>query len=158
MPGNVGSCNALTRVFVIALALLATAGVVRDAPTAVARDVPPQPVVEPVVASGTTVSGEMIVYPTGAPARLVALVVTVPPGAETGWHTHGVPAFGYVLEGELAVEYRGQGERVFRAGDGLFEAMKVPHNGRNRTSRPVRLLALFMGAEGVATTAPERAE
>ena len=74
----------------------------------------------------------------------------MPPGKETGWHTHAVPLFAYVLEGELSVDYGDKGVKVYKAGDGLLEAMNWPHNGVNKTDAPVRILAVYMGAEGQA--------
>jgi quercetin dioxygenase-like cupin family protein len=67
-------------------------------------------------------------------------------------HTHGVPLAGYVIEGELTVNYGDKGERIYKAGDAVAEAISVPHNGRNSGSAPMRLFALFMGAEGMDNT------
>lgn len=104
------------------------------------------------LSAGETVVGERINYPTGTPAKVTAVVVTLAPGQETGWHTHGVPTFGYLLEGELEVDYGAHGIRRYRGGDALLEAISVPHNGRNTGTGPVRILAVFMGAEGLKTT------
>ena len=78
---------------------------------------------------------------------VTAVIVTLPPGAETGWHRHPVPLFGYMLEGELTVAYEGAGERVYRPGEALMEAIATPHNGQNRGDSDVRILAVFIGAE-----------
>jgi hypothetical protein len=43
---------------------------------------------------------------------------------------------------------------VYRAGDALMEAIAVAHNGRNTGSGPVRILAVFIGAEGLTPTHP----
>ena len=99
-----------------------------------------------------TVLGQPIVYPTEAPAKVAALVVTMQPGEETGWHQHDVPMFGYVLEGEVTVDYGAKGTRVYRRGDAIVEAIDVPHNGRNTGSGEARILAVFMGANGVPDT------
>jgi hypothetical protein len=85
---------------------------------------------------------------------VTAAVVTLAPGQETGWHTHGMPTFGYVLEGELEVDYGKAGVRVYRAGDAVLEAIGVAHNGRNIGAGPMRILAVFMGADGLATSEP----
>lgn len=112
------------------------------------------PKLTPLVASGETVVGEKIAYPTGAPAKVTAAIVALPPGGETGWHRHGVPLFGYVLEGELTVDYGEKGVRVYRAGDAVLEAMTVAHNGRNTGAGNVRILAVYMGEDGAATGIP----
>ena len=67
-----------------------------------------------------------------------------------------VPLFGWMLEGELTVAYEGAGERVYRPGDALMEALGTLHNGRNDGPGDLRILAVFMGAEGVPNT--EKAE
>ena len=118
----------------------------------VARE-PPSPAA-PLLRTGTTVVGESVVYPTGAPAQVTAAVVSLTPGEETGWHTHGMPVVGYMIEGELTVDYGEKGQRVYRAGDALMEAIAVAHNGRNTGSGPVRILAVFIGAEGLTPTHP----
>jgi quercetin dioxygenase-like cupin family protein len=113
----------------------------------------PRPAV-PLLSSGETVAGEPIVYPSGSPARVTAAIVTLAPGQETGWHTHGMPTFGYVIEGELEVDYGEKGIRIYRAGDAVLEAIGVAHNGRNTGTEPMRILAVFMGAEGLKTSEP----
>ena len=71
-----------------------------------------------------------IVYPP-AKGRVTAEIVTLPRGASTVLHLHPVPMFAYILEGELAVEYEGVGERRYRKGDTFVEAIDWPHRGRN---------------------------
>jgi quercetin dioxygenase-like cupin family protein len=115
--------------------------------------VAPQALV-PLLSSGQTIVGETLNYPSGAPARVTAAILTLPPGAETGWHTHGVPTFGYMLDGELTVDYGEKGKRIYRAGDAVLEAIQVAHNGRNTGSGPMRILAVFMGAEGLSNSVP----
>jgi len=106
------------------------------------------------LASGETIVGEKIAYPAGAPAKVTAAILTLAPGASTGWHTHGLPTFGYILEGELAVDYGDKGVRVYRAGAAVLEAIDIAHDGRNTGATAMRILAVFMGAEGMATSVP----
>lgn len=101
-----------------------------------------------ILSTATTVTGETIHYPAGAPAKITAVEITLQPGQQTGWHTHPVPLFGYVLEGELTIDYGPKGQRVFRKGDALAEAMNEAHNGRNTGKGPMRILAVFIGVEG----------
>ncbi|MEO8882064.1 MAG: cupin domain-containing protein, partial [Devosia sp.] len=85
-------------------------------------------------------------------------IVTLPPGGETGWHEHEVPLFGYVLEGTLTVDYGSKGVKTYNAGDSWMEAMNWPHNGINKGTVPVKLIAVYMGggdkANTVKTAAP----
>jgi quercetin dioxygenase-like cupin family protein len=101
----------------------------------------------------TTIMGEPIVYPPGK-AAVLAIIVTLLPGEETGWHRHGVPLFGYILEGELTVDYGERGTRKYLSGTGFMEAMATAHNGRNNGDKPCRILAVFMDAQGVEPTIP----
>jgi quercetin dioxygenase-like cupin family protein len=117
-----------------------------------AQEVSYQSLVTPVLSASQTVIGEPLAYPSGK-AVVTAVVVTVPPGGETGWHRHPVPLFGYILEGSLEVDYGPHGKRSYKSGDGLLEAMGAPHNGRNLGAVPVRILAVYVGADGVANAA-----
>ena len=115
---------------------------------------PPQVHVTPLFATSKTVMDEPIVYPSGSPAKLTAAIIALNPGDDTGWHTHGVPIAGIILEGELTVDYGDKGKRVFHTGDAVAEAISVPHNGKNTGDGPMRLFAVYIGAEGVPTTVP----
>jgi quercetin dioxygenase-like cupin family protein len=106
-----------------------------------------------VLSTGTTVTNEPIRYPSGAP-RINAVEITLAPGQQTGWHMHPVPMFGYILDGELTVDYGPKGQRVYRKGDGLMEAVDEPHNGRNLGTEPVKILAVVIGAEGMPASVP----
>ena len=111
-----------------------------------------EPGVRTVLSTGSTVTGQSIRYPSGAPVHITAVEITLQPGQQTGWHTHPVPLFGYILEGELTVDYGARGRRIFRKGDGLAEAMDEAHNGYNAGREPVKILAVFIGTEGVPDT------
>lgn len=127
------------------------------APAARAEDLGPyQALLTPLLQSGTDIVGEPIRYP-GGDAKVTAAIVTLPPGGETGWHSHQVPLFGYVLEGELTVDYGSKGTRTYKAGDSWMEAMDWPHNGMNKGTAPVRLLAVYMGGGDKANTVKETA-
>jgi quercetin dioxygenase-like cupin family protein len=110
--------------------------------------------VRTILSTGTTVTGEPIKYPSGAPAQMTALEITLAPGQQTGWHTHPVPLFGYILDGELTVDYGPKGQRVYRKGDGFAEATNEAHNGRNLADKPVTILAVFAGMQGVKDSVP----
>ncbi len=107
-----------------------------------------KPKVRTFLSTGTTITGQPIQYPTGAPAKVTAAEITLKPGEQTGWHTHPVPMLGYMLEGELTVDYGPLGKRIYRKGDTLVEAMNEPHNGRNTGKGLMRILVVIMGAEG----------
>lgn len=61
-----------------------------------------------------------------------------------------VPAGPLLASGETVV-----GERiVYRAGEAVLEAIDLAHNGRNIGDKPMTILAVFMGAEGLAPSRP----
>ncbi len=88
------------------------------------------------------------VYPQTGPAKVQSLIVTMKPGEETGPHRHGVPTYGYILEGQVTVDYGTHGKRTYRKGEAFMEAETVTHNGINDGDVPVRILVVFMGADG----------
>lgn len=122
---------------------------------ALARDQGYYPVQELLV-TGNTVVGESIQYPTTGAPRITVAVVTVAPGAPAAFHRHPVPLVAYILEGELTVDYGEKGVKTFRQGDALVEAMNVPHRGMNLGTGIVKLLAVYVGAEGSANVVLEK--
>ena len=95
-----------------------------------------------------TVTGQAFQYPRQGP-EITALLVEIAPGGQTGRHLHPVPEFAYVLDGAVTVAIDGQGEKVYTAGQSFIEAMNTWHNGMNRGTKPVKILAVFVGAQGM---------
>jgi quercetin dioxygenase-like cupin family protein len=108
----------------------------------------------PLLSTGTSIVGETLHYPATGPAHVTAAIVTLAPGARTIMHKHGVPLFAYILEGELTVDYGDHGKHTYRQGDAFMEAMDVPHYGVDTGAQPVRLLAVYIGAEGASDVVP----
>jgi len=133
--------------------ILIAAGCTQPAPPT-----PPKASATPVLSASETILGQPFAYPGGDP-HITAVIVTLPPGASTGLHRHDVPLFGYMLEGELTVAYHSSAnnvtEHTYHPGDALMEAISTPHNGRNTGSGDARILAVFIGAEGIPNTVKE---
>lgn len=128
----------------IALALIVSSG------ATLARE-PGQPDykrIEKLYSGDKTSIGETIRYPEGDAVNIQSLIVTMKPGETTGWHKHGVPTYGYILSGQVTVDYGEKGKRTYRAGEGFMDAMNWWHNGINDGDVPVRILVVFMGAKG----------
>jgi quercetin dioxygenase-like cupin family protein len=102
---------------------------------------------EPLLSTGTTVMGEPIRYPRSGAAHINAAIVALAPGGRTILHKHGVPLFAHILEGELTVDYGKRGKRTYRQGQSFMEAMNIAHFGVNTSTKPARLLAVYMGAK-----------
>ncbi|MFT5114646.1 MAG: chorismate mutase-like protein [Parasphingorhabdus sp.] len=109
------------------------------------------PRVQPLLSTSQSIISEKLIYPIGD-AKVSAVIVNLQPGEETGWHQHGVPLFGYILQGELTVDYGIHGKRIYREGDSLVEAITAAHNGVNTGSNMMRVLAVFMGTETIANS------
>ncbi len=95
----------------------------------------------------TTNIGQPIQYPND-PARAISAIVTLRPGEETGRYRHAIPAYGYVLEGEVTIDYDSVGAKTFGAGEAFIEAQKWWHNGRNTGGGPARIPVVFIGTDG----------
>jgi len=133
---------------ILAFALLAAFAL-----PAAAQDSQYQNLLTPLLSGNQTIIDQTIAWPEGTP-KVTAAIVVIPPGKDTGWHTHAVPLFVYILEGEVTVDYGSKGVKVYKAGDSLLEAENWAHNGMNKTDALVRILAVYMGAEGLANATP----
>ncbi|MGZ3409231.1 MAG: cupin domain-containing protein [Xanthobacteraceae bacterium] len=125
---------------------------------ALARDATPLPFESTstaLLSTATTVVGQPIVYPAGKP-HVTAEIVTIAPGGRTIAHEHSVPMFFTILQGVLVVNYGAQGERTYRQGDAGMEAMNLVHFGMNNGAEPVRILMVYIGADGAADVIAEK--
>lgn len=137
------SRNAITAIFIVGWGLICFWG-----GHSMARET--KPTVEVVLSTDSTTLGQPISYPSGSPATVTAAIVTMQPGQSTGWHKHGVPLIGYMIEGEITVDYGPKfGKRVYGKGVTLAEAIGEPHNGTATSAGPASILAIFAGAEGI---------
>ena len=107
----------------------------------------------------TTGSGDPIAYLKTDQPEVTVMKVDIAPGAETGWHTHPVPVYAYVLAGTLTVNIEGHKSLTFNEGDVIIEVMNTRHNGVNTGKVPVRLVVFYTGAKAdianvVRTAAP----
>ena len=112
--------------------------------------------VTPLLRTSTNAAGQTIEYPQAHPAEVSMLIVTIPPGKQTGWHTHPVPLFGYVLSGEITVTIKGHGKHTFHEGDPLAECVNLLHNGVNEGTIPTKLLIVVAGEKTVPYTISHR--
>ena len=99
-----------------------------------------------------TVLDQLLTYPVGSQAQVSSAVLTFAPGVSTGLHKHEAPLYVYVLEGTITVTYEGGIVKNYSEGSAILEAVGTAHNGENRTDKPVKLLVVNIGAEGVANT------
>ncbi|MEM9106300.1 MAG: cupin domain-containing protein [Pseudomonadota bacterium] len=102
----------------------------------------------PLLDSNKTVVDQPLVYPSDGTAKVQSVIVTMQPGEQTGSHKHPYPTYGYMLEGELTVEYADGETRVYKQGDAFLEAVDISHNGKNTGTVQMRILVVFMGIDG----------
>lgn len=99
-----------------------------------------------------TTLDQPIGYPSKTPAQVTSYITTLEPGQETGWHRHRVPSFIYVLEGGVSVEYDAGVVKDYPAGSAFMEAEDIWHNATNTGEDAVRILTVYMGADGPKNT------
>lgn len=136
--------------FLLALALAAAWTGLE--PVALKADTVPYPSSD-IFLGNQTIIGQTIAYPSGTP-MVNAIIVPLAPGGQSAWHTHQTPVFGFILEGELTVDYGSKGMRVYRAGEAVLEAIDWPHQASNRGTVLTRVLAVNIGVEGSAFAGP----
>ncbi len=113
--------------------------------------------VEPLLETGKTILDQPFQYPNSTKPNVTSVIVTLLPGQETGWHSHDVPLFGYMLEGELTVDYGGGITKTYRKNDSLMEAINHAHNGKNTGKSVMQILAVFMADQNSVKSKKEPA-
>lgn len=104
--------------------------------------------VQTLLEADETILGEAFEYPEGQ-AKITVAVITIPRGVSLALHEHPVPLTAVIIQGTLEVNYPGVGKIRYRPGDTFVEAFNTPHSGRNAGWLPVKILAMYSGAEGV---------
>jgi mannose-6-phosphate isomerase-like protein (cupin superfamily) len=70
-------------------------------------------------------------------------IVTYPPGTGTGLHQGIEAEVGIVVDGEIVLESPG-GRTVLRPGTAYWLPGLTPHDTRNTTSRPVKMVDILL--------------
>jgi quercetin dioxygenase-like cupin family protein len=103
----------------------------------------------PVSKDSATSVGEPLAYPATPKPEVSSFTMSIAPNTTTRWMTHPVPAYLYVLEGTLTVEFAAGPDQTFKAGQAFLQAQTKWHRGRNDGKGLVRFLAVFIGAADV---------
>src|ERR687893_3203746 len=85
---------------------------------------------EEVLKTATNLLGEPITYPSDT-AEITTEIVTLEPGGQTGYHTHQVPSWVHVLEGEVELRVDGAEPQRMAAGQVFIEPQDVPMQAFN---------------------------
>jgi quercetin dioxygenase-like cupin family protein len=105
-------------------------------------------IIEPILKTDTTAIGQKIIYPDFQNDEITILKITVPPGESTGWHKHMIPVFAYILKGSLTVELEGNKTILLPENSSFSEVFDTYHNGINKGTENVVLIAFYMGEKG----------
>ena len=92
-----------------------------------------------------TAAGQSIVFPAGN-TEVMALIVDLPGGADTGWHEHPFPRYAYVMSGAVTVESDRGVRQTYRTGSFFVEQTGIFHHGT--TTVPTRLLVIDQAEAG----------
>ncbi len=87
--------------------------------------------------------------PSSIPGREIVQVVTeIPPGVESGWHTHPGEEVGFIIVGEVEMMVQGRDTVILRAGDGFLIPPHTPHNARDIGPETGRMLSTYIVEPG----------
>lgn len=106
---------------------------------------------QPLLKTAQTRDDEPIIYPTGKP-EIISVIGTLQKGGQTALHEHPVPVYVYILEGEIGLETDGGEPQRYKAGEAFIEAQNRKHQAFNVAETATKLLIVFVGEEGKATT------
>lgn len=108
---------------------------------------------EEVTKTTTNMIGEPITYPSET-AEVTTEIVTLEPEGRTGYHTHQVPSWVYVMEGEIELRIDGQEPMRMASGQVFIEPTDVAMQAFNVAEGPTKLMVVSIGAEGQPTGQP----
>lgn len=82
----------------------------------------------------------------GTQLEATVVEVTYAPGGGSAPHSHPCPVIGYVIEGTLRTQVKGEPEAVYAAGESFYEAPNGAHvvSANASRERPARFLAYFV--------------
>src|ERR1700677_1267707 len=97
----------------------------------------------------TTTAGEPLLYLSTPDPVISSAILTIQPGGVSRWMIHPVPAYVYILQGDLTVEFIDGKKKTFHEGEVILQPRAVWHRGRNEGQRLLCFLAAFLGAKSV---------
>lgn len=97
----------------------------------------------------TMSNGDPVTYLKTDHPKVTVMKVDIAPGAQTGWHSHPVAVYAYVLSGQLTVNMEGGKTVEFQEGEAIVEVVNIRHNGINTGKIPVRLIVFYLGGKDI---------
>lgn len=82
----------------------------------------------------------------GVNLQAKAVTVTYPPGGASPVHSHPCPVIGYVIEGSLKMQVKGEPETIYKVGETFYEAPNGVHavSANASPDRPATFIAFFV--------------
>lgn len=94
-----------------------------------------------------------------APGReAVVAIDEIEPTAVSGWHTHPGEMIGFVTDGLIVIEQRGEEPRTVLAGESFVIPAGVPHSSRNAGRMLARMFVTFIVEKDKPLTTPVAAQ
>ena len=106
---------------------------------------------KPLLKATATRDKDPIAYPKGKP-ELTSVIGVIQPKGRTPLHEHPIPTYVYVLDGEVELQTEGASPQTYKAGEAYIESLGRKHQLHNKGASPARVLVVFIGEEGKATT------
>jgi quercetin dioxygenase-like cupin family protein len=76
--------------------------------------------------------------------QIVQTLVEIPEGMESGKHTHPGPEVGYIIQGDVAMEFEDRPTQMLHAGDPFLIPTDTVHNARNVGKLKTRMLSTYV--------------
>ena len=94
-----------------------------------------------------------------APGRqAITAIDLLEPGSATGWHTHLGEMVGYVTDGAVVIERRGNPPLEVQAGQSFVIPAGIAHNSRNTGATSARMFVTFIVEKDTPLSAPAAAQ
>jgi quercetin dioxygenase-like cupin family protein len=79
---------------------------------------------------------------------IVQVRTEIPPGVESGWHTHPGEEVGYIVAGTVEMRIADRPTLLLEAGDGFLIPPRVPHNARDLGPEAGQMLSTYLVETG----------
>lgn len=98
---------------------------------------------------GSGVKAELLQQRTDGDTTVLLRKITIPPGQNTGWHSHRGALFGFVEKGTLShFDATCESDGVYRRGTSILETPGEVHIGVNKGRVPVVLIVTYVLPKG----------
>jgi quercetin dioxygenase-like cupin family protein len=82
----------------------------------------------------------------GTHLKVTVVEVVYAPGGASKPHTHACPVVGYIAQGAIRYQVKGEAETIYKAGDSFYEAANGVHqvSANASSTEPAKLIAYFL--------------